>query len=315
MIKLVLKIVKKIVVWVFSVVLALVIIVLGGLNLAKFALYSEYYSAKTNICKNPGLSDGFVCQGLGIYDKTGKIFVSGYMKDKTASRVYVTDTDDNSFYVELYKNDSAFLGHAGGIAISNDTVLIASESTVYSINANQILSAQNGDKIELGAGTKVNNAASFIFADDQFVYVGEFHDGANYVTNHPFSTPDGEYFAIMSRYPAENLSAPDKIYSIRNKVQGVCFTDDGRIVLSTSYGLKDSVYYVYNDDDAISSGLVLDGAPVYYLNNCQREVKGPAMAEGMDFFEGKAITLTESASNKYIFGKFFFANHIVGLEF
>ena len=113
-----------------STILALAIIVIGGLNLAKFALYGEYYSAKTNICKNPGLSDGFIYQRLGVYDKTGKIFVSGYMKDKTASRGYITDAENNSFYVEFYKNGKAFSGHAGGIAISNDTVLIASESTV-----------------------------------------------------------------------------------------------------------------------------------------------------------------------------------------
>ena len=44
------------------------------------------------------------------------------------------------------------------------------------------------------------------------------------------------------------------------------------------------------------------------------EFTGPAMSEGLDFYEGRVITLTESASNKYIFGKFFFANKIVGLE-
>ena len=310
-----LKTLKKAVIWLVGTILAIAVLAIGGLNLAKFALYGDYYSAKTNICKNPGLSDGFVCQGLGICDETGKIFVSGYMKDKTASRVYVTDEEDNSYFVELYKNGSAFLGHAGGIAISNSSVLIASEGTVYKLKINEFLSAQSGDKIELGTGTKVNNAASFIFANDEFVYVGEFHDGENYITNHPYSTPDGEYFAIMSRYPAGDLSTPDKIYSIRNKVQGVCFTDDSRIILSTSYGLADSIYYVYNDADALATDLTLDGAPVFYLNNCQKEIKGPAMAEGMDFYQGKAITLTESASDKYIFGKFFFANHIVGLEF
>lgn len=38
------------------------------------------------------------------------------------------------------------------------------------------------------------------------------------------------------------------------------------------------------------------------------------MAEGLDFTNGKVITLTESASDKYIFGKFFFANQIVALD-
>ena len=33
-----------------------------------------------------------------------------------------------------------------------------------------------------------------------------------------------------------------------------------------------------------------------------------------DYYNGKVITLTESSSNKYIFGKFFFANKIIALE-
>ena len=65
----------------------------------------------------------------------------------------------------------------------------------------------------------------------------------------------------------------------------------------------------------MDSGLTFDGAPVYYLCDPLNVVKGPAMAEGLDYYDGKVITLTESASNKYIFGKFFFADKIVGLDF
>ena len=60
---------------------------------------------------------------------------------------------------------------------------------------------------------------------------------------------------------------------------------------------------------------MLDGAPVYMLGECVREIKGPAMGEDLDYYNGKVITLTESASNKYIFGKLFFANDIVALDF
>ena len=38
------------------------------------------------------------------------------------------------------------------------------------------------------------------------------------------------------------------------------------------------------------------------------------MAEGMDYFRGSLITLTESASDKYIFGKLFFANDLASLD-
>ena len=39
------------------------------------------------------------------------------------------------------------------------------------------------------------------------------------------------------------------------------------------------------------------------------------MGEDVDYYDGKLITLSEVASNKYIVGKFFFANKIVALDF
>ena len=85
----------KIMLIILSVLVGIVVLAWGGLNIAKLFIYSDYYSAKDNVCKNPGLSDGFVCQGICELDGKGKILVSGYMKDKDASRIYVTNTDNN----------------------------------------------------------------------------------------------------------------------------------------------------------------------------------------------------------------------------
>ncbi len=51
--KKVLSIAEKIALWCFSCLVALVLLVWGGLNLAKFAIYSDYFSIKTNVCENP----------------------------------------------------------------------------------------------------------------------------------------------------------------------------------------------------------------------------------------------------------------------
>lgn len=296
-------------------IVALLLLVWGGLNLAKFAIYGDYYDIRENLCKNPGLGDGFICQGICADEASQRILVSGYMKDHSASRIYVTDLEDNSYYVSLSQNGKAFEGHAGGIAVHQDTVYVASGGAVHLLSLQTILNASDGDTVAIDDSIEVNNAASFIFANENFLFVGEFHDGGAYVTDHPYETPDGTYYAIVSRYSHNDLTQPNQIYSIRNKVQGFCATPDGKIVLSTSYGLSDSVYYVYNEKDAIDSGLTMDGAPVYYLTDCVQELKGPAMAEGLDYYDGAVITLTESASDKYIFGKFFFANQIVALRF
>ena len=79
-----------------------------------------------------------------------------------------------------------------------------------------------------------------------------------------------------------DLETPIAVYTLRNNVQGICFTPEGKVVLSTSYGLTDTVYYIYALADATDSGLTFDGAPVYYLDKLEREIHGPAMGEDLD---------------------------------
>ncbi len=312
--KKVIKLIGKILLIALIAAVGIVLLVWGGLNVAKFILYSDYYAAKSNVCTNPGLNDGFVCQGIAVSEKDERIIVSGYMKDKSESRLYVTDLESKSHHVKLRRNGEVFTGHAGGVAITGDTVYIASGKKIYTVSLPTVLNAKDGDIIDIGDGTKVNNSASFVYTDENYLYVGEFHDGGKYVTEHPYETSEGMHYAIISKYPINDLSKPEKIYSVRNKVQGACFTPDGKVVFSTSYGLADSVYYVYNEADAVDSGLTLDGAPVYLLDKCVKEIKGPAMSEDLDWYDDKVITLSESASDKYIFGKFFFATKIVAID-
>ena len=119
---------------------SLVLLVWGGLNIAKFFIYSDYYSSKTNICKNPGIHDNFVCQGIAVSEENEKILVCGYMTDKTNSRIYVTDSDNDSYYVNLTRDGEVFTGHAGGMAITGDTVYLANGSKLYTFSLSEILS-------------------------------------------------------------------------------------------------------------------------------------------------------------------------------
>ncbi|MBQ9085175.1 MAG: hypothetical protein IJY24_05925 [Clostridia bacterium] len=312
----ILKIVGKIALITLCAILALVLLVWGGLNIAKFIIYGEYYSIKADICINPGLNDGFVCQGVAVSEENETIIVAGYMTDKSNSRIYITNEKNEDRFVYLTRGGEKYTGHAGGVAITGSNVYLANGSKIYTFPLSELLNAENGDTVDIGEGTKVNNNASFVFTNEEYLYVGEFSDTANgYDTDHKIETSDGEYLAIITRYAINDLSTPTKIYAVRDYVQGVCFTPDGQVVLSTSYGLNDSTYYVYDEAEATDSGEMLDGAPVYHLTSPSRIVKGPAMSEDMDWYNGRVITLSESASNKYIYGKFFFANKIVGLDF
>lgn len=311
-----LKITGKFLMFIIIAAIAVVVLTIVGLNIAKYFIYSEYYSMKTDVCKNPGLNDDFICQGIAVSEENNVILVCGYMKDKSNSRIYVTDFDSNSYYVELTREGEKYTGHAGGLAITGDTVYIANAKKIYSFPLNDILNASNGDIVDIGGGTKVNTNASFVYTDEEYLYVGEFHDGGKYVIEgHEHETDEGTHYAMCTKYSLNDLTTPVAVYTLRNNVQGICFTPDGKVILSTSYGLTDTIYYVYNLDEATESGETFDGAPVYYLDKLAKEIHGPAMGEDLDYYDGKIITLTESASNKYIFGKLFGATKIVALDF
>jgi hypothetical protein len=296
-------------------IVALFLLTVVGLNVAKNFIYKDYYSVKTNVCTNPGLNDGFVCQGIAVSEKNGVILVCGYMKDKSNSRIYVTDFESNSYYVNLTRDGEKYTGHAGGLAITGDTLYLANAKKIYSFPLDSVLSSQNGDTVDIGSGTKVNTNASFVYTDEKYLYVGEFHDGGKYVIeNHEHETAEGMHYALCTKYALNDLTSPIAVYTLRNNVQGVCFTPGGKVVLSTSYGLTDTVYYVYDLENVTDSGKTFDGAPVYYLDKLEKEIHGPAMGEDLDYYDGKIITLTESASDKYIFGKLFGATKIVALD-
>ncbi len=304
----------KILCVILAVIIGLAAIFWAGLNIAKFFIYSDYYKMETNLCTNPGLSDGFVCQGITASEDE-LILVSGYMKDHSPSRIYVTNEENESYFVTVNIEGKAYDGHAGGIAYHDGVIYMVSDDTIHLIEYDDITGAENGSSVDVVKVIPVNNQASFAFADDNYLYVGEFHDGGAYVTEHPYETPDGMNYAIVSRYNYSDLENPDRIYSLPNKVQGFAVTPEGKMILSTSYGLKDSYFYAYEESETYESEHTLDGAPVYFLGECKQEIKAPAMAEGLALYKGKVITLFESASDKYMFGKFFFANKIVYLEY
>lgn len=319
------KFIFKLIFTLIGIVVFVPVLLWGGANYAKFWVYNDYYKIESNVCVNPGLDDGFVCQGICAAEDAGKILVCGYMDDKTNSRVYVVDIETNEYYhVKLTrKGGELYSGHAGGMATSGDTVYIANASKLFVFSLTSLLNAKDGDFVDIGAGVPVNNAASYVYCDEDYIYVGEFHhtkDG--YDKAHTLDDGETVVNAIVSRYShdairshsGDEAAVPDRIYTVREKVQGICFTPDGEIVLSTSYSIAHSYYYVYSTADCTDSGKTFGGVPVFELGKCIKEIKAPAMSEDLDYYDGKVITVYESASNKYVFGKLFFANDVNAID-
>ena len=201
-----------------------------------------------------------------------------------------------------------------------------------------------------------NGAAGTPSASD-YLYVGEFYRAGNYDTTekHHLTTKNGETnraFAYEYRvsnstsddsveayglYPSEGIGAESKlavpeikrIFSLPDEIQGFARTANG-IVLSRSYGLKNShIYYysfdwntrtensyeIYNKIDKL--GFKYDGATtktstapyydrssslyVYYLDRSSmlNDYSIPSMSEGLCTLEGRVYVLFESGAKKY----------------
>ena len=299
-----------------KIITKLVLLVLLGLNLFKFGYYNEYFSLLSKEAKNPGLSENFVPQGITHCDN---LFVTvGYMADDTNSRIYTVDYITGEVkHFPLISDGRSFVGHTGGIQYSNGYFYLANEgNSLYKFTAASVYQ-KNGTKIEIGLPIKLNSNTSFVYGKEKYLYVGEFHKNPEYPCTNEISYNGQTHYAIVEKYDISDLSKPLAVYSIPELVQGFCVKSDGTIVLSTSWSVNSSKFYIYEPEKIIKTGTSYNGADLYFLTEPSKTVKAPAMSEDLDIItiqnHEKVITMFESACNKYIFGKFFFANYIASL--
>ena len=180
----------------------------------------------------------------------------------------------------------------------------------------QMLRIMHVDKIHVAV------KPSCVYVDDEYIYFSEFHDGNKYVADptHTYTTPSGEEnhaFTVVYKLASDgtfNNIDPQYFISVKDKVQG--FIKDGDVyALSTSYGLSSShlTFYKEAKDSGKTVAVGEKEIPLYYLDssNMTKDVAMPAFSEDMDIVNGRVIVSFESACNKYIVGKFFFANKVI----
>ena len=326
----ILKMILKILCIVLASVIALFLVAWGGLHVAKFIIYPDYYAQGDAVSKIPALGKGFVPQGLDYDAETDTYIHSGYNGEK--AELYLVTGKEVKAIVLLTPEGEQAKGHAGGVTRVGDYLYISDNEKegdgklgylrVYRFS--DIWNAKDGDSVKAIGRFEVDTSASFCFSDDQYIYVGEFFRPENYETrkDHHFTTPAGdENKAILSAFPlcedgsiAEGTK-PAFSGSITSQVQGFAVTKDGKVMLSRSWGLTPSYLEFHDgwkDTNKTINTMGVD-VPLYYLDSTTRteNIKMPCFSEGLALVDGKVAVSFESACNKYIVGKFFFANKVI----
>ena len=282
------------------------------------ATYPEFKKLATKSFRIPGLETKFVPQGMEFDDVSGDFLISGYMSNDEPSRIYVVDKASGFVekYINLKVGEDVLKGHFGGITVYGEDAFVASDKKVYRFKIADLKSAQNGSAVSVIDSFETGNGADFILTYQDMLIVGEFYHQKKYQTRpeHHIKTSSGEtnkalayvYLidnnaecGVASKNPEFGISLPDL-------VQGMSFTKNGEIVISTSYAIPSSKLYTFKNvlEQTPTTQTVIDGItlPVYELceNTKTRTIKAPAMAEELVLADdGKVYVLFESACKKY----------------
>lgn len=332
------KLPLKILGWVAAVIAALLILVFVG---EKLVFDSFFFGGAKREMKVPGTWTNYVQQGFDRLDD-GKFLVSTYDKGNENAAIFIIDGKTETVCELKNADGTPYLSHAGGVTHYRDWVYVATdnhsdtEGDVYCTHENcntnldmfKLSDVLDGDgKATMVDSIIIPNRLAYASVYGDTLYAGAFHrEGSKYITpeSHHVTTPAGDKnTALMMVYtmnpetgkPTSEL--PTMCYSTISNVQGMCLTTSGKIILSTSWGLSKSHLYQYNVSNASASSfgrITLNGqqVPVYYLDSStlEKTVVAPPMAEELVYLDGRVFILSESASMKYIFGKFMSGNYV-----
>ena len=304
---------KKILLKVLIGLVIFVLVVLAALHIGVTVKYWDYYRCSDAVFTIPGLMDDYVPQGYDYDGETGTYYMCGYMSDGTSSRIYIRFADGTTRFTSLYYADgSIYDKHAGGICHNGDYIYLAGDDGVDVFSLEQVI--MGGDARMLGTIPTGHDMAFCSFRDG-YLFAGNFYYPEHYETPdlHRITTPAGDQnTSLITVFRADENAEfgidPDAVAAISapDKVQGMCFTEDG-IVLSISWSLTDSNLLYYSPDAArVGTVQVISGeVPLYYLDSAclTHTAVLPPMSEELVYRDGRVEVMCESACNKYIFGK------------
>ena len=294
-------------------VLISVVLLLLLLWVGVTVFYWPYFSNSQADFFIPGLWDGFVPQGFDYIAEDGTYLICGYMKDGSNSRVYVRESSGNTFYVELQDSDGGnYDKHAGGVCWNDDYLYVSGDSGVDVFDLSDVL--DDIDPKQMGT-IEVGYDTAYCSFYNGYLLVGNFYYADAYETpeEHRITTPAGDKNTSLLVAFQEDANGtfginanPVAAFSAPHRVQGICFTGDDQIVLSTSWSINSSNLYFHKIDTQRKGTVVFQNEqiPLYYLDSetLDQTVTAPPMSEELVYKDGMVYVMCESACTKYLFG-------------
>lgn len=289
--------------------------------------YKNFFKEFSPSFTVPGLFEGVIPQAVCYVEKYDFYVVSGYYEDGTFPSVIMLIDGETEKLVKSFplKNvdGSDYIGHAGGIACSDEYFFITGESQCYTFSVDKLKKLYNNEPLQFESNFKINTKGSFACFADGILWVGDFvesSDGAREQAENITTLESGEtFYAYCEGYilkdglpdikkinSATDGYVPDYMLAIPEQVQGMAFTKSGKLVFSTSYGRRNNSYLYIYDDVLLSERvdtITVDSKQLDLLA-CSSEllketIIAPPMAEGVVQTTDGLYLIFESGAAKY----------------
>ena len=286
--------------------------------------YQAFFNSAHPVFLIPGLSEGFVPQGIEVCGQ-GDFLLSGYIARTGSARIYYVEADGTARAIRVCDEaGTTLVSHAGGICTNGPfTYLAGGKGRCYVLSSAELFDPLSRRAAILGT-IKTDNAASFCNLDGDNLLVGEYAFGRfKTPASHHIVTPAGDRnTAVVLSYPLDGnqpfgvQAEPNAAYSVPERIQGMSFTDDGRTVLSASSFQASSRLLLYDRSSAaVRQGIFWTGGTavtLYYLDHscCVDVIPLPPYSEETVYAGGWLFVVFESASSRFQFGRLIGAQNV-----
>ena len=227
--------------------LGLAAVAVAGFNIYIHATYADFYQQARQEFPIPDINGGFVPQDMAWLEGSQQWLFSGYMGDHGPSPLYRTSesgTNVVKFFV-TNPDGSTYVGHGGGVTADGQFTFLTTEGGYLVLNTQEVATAEEGAQVQAIAQVDIGIDPAFINIQNGALYTGVFYYETDYPTpaEQHLTAPDGtQNKAVMYVFDADAdgefgyANGPSRVFSIPDRVQGVCFNSQGQMVLSCSWG-------------------------------------------------------------------------------
>lgn len=293
-----------------------------------YDVYSTMLSLGISEFKLSELKDGYIPQGVAVYEEKNQLIVSSYHDSKKKSSiltVYDLATGERVKTLTLKNKDgSDYIGHASGIACTDTYLWMSVSYAVCPLPLWTIDEAEDGGHVQFFDHVKVPVIGSYLSISNGIMWVGEFYHPIDAVTkkDHIYTATDNTvHYALTVGYKLNDdhfnglcedsfdrtkVLVPDYALSVVDKIQGFIQLPNGDFALSQSYGRQadSSIYFHSNPLNEKAAGtFTVSGkkVPLWFLdgNNMLLNMQTLPMSEGITVFNDKLYIVYESGTKYY----------------